>query len=177
MATKTSKIRLQNSTLRVVTSIIVIHNQRRVLQYQICNEHNVENRTNQHKAGANKNTTGSYDAPLYICTLHMWRGDFVLPVPFRGGFCPGGLCPGIMSKGDFVRFPCKTNLQRFAWLQVSNVDEVACGVHAVIQTVESPQVWIRVAVAYTQRSMRVVSIYLRITRKPCYRRENRDMLL
>ena len=31
--------------------------------------------------------------------LHMGRGDFVLPLPFRGG---------ILSRGDFVRFPLAT---------------------------------------------------------------------
>ena len=38
--------------------------------------------------------------------LHMGRGDFVLPVPFRGGILSGG----IMSRGDFVRFPEMTQV-------------------------------------------------------------------
>ena len=79
MVTKTSKIRLQNSTLRVVTSVIVIHRQRRVLQYQICNEHNVENRTNPHLAGANRNTTGSSRAQLSMWFRGLPRGKFCNP--------------------------------------------------------------------------------------------------
>jgi len=76
MATKTSKIRLQNSTSSSAEHHCLIHNQRRVLQYEICNERNVENRTNQHKAGANKNTTGSYirsATVLYIINCWGWE--------------------------------------------------------------------------------------------------------